>query len=108
MAQVVNNLMSNAIKYTPSNGKILVQAYQHDHHVVIAVQDNGTGIPLNEKNRIFEPFYRSNSNKRFSQGMGLGLSIAHDIIKAHQGSLIVTDVNPTGCRFELQLPIASS
>lgn len=107
MSQVINNLMSNAIKYTPSNGEILVQAYQQDKHVLIAVQDNGTGIPVNEQQRVFEPFYRSNSNKRFSQGMGLGLSIAHDIIKAHQGNLIVKDVQPTGCRFEIQLPITS-
>ena len=105
MAQVINNLMSNAIKYTPSNGEIWLRAYQQDQNVVIAVQDNGTGIPLNEQGRVFEPFYRSNSNKRFSQGMGLGLSIAQDIVKAHHGKLLVSDVRPTGCRFEIQLPI---
>lgn len=106
MAQVINNLISNAIKYTPIKGNILIQANARHNDIVIAVEDSGTGIPVDEQQQIFEPFYRSNSHKRFSQGMGLGLSIAHDIVKSHDGHLNLSDVDPSGSRFEVVLPIS--
>lgn len=106
MAQVLGNLMSNAIKYT-SEGTISVQAKAQGNGVAIAVSDTGIGIAPSEKERIFEPFYRSNRDKRFPQGMGLGLSIARDFVIAHGGRLDVESAPHEGSRFTIWLPQAS-
>jgi signal transduction histidine kinase len=103
MAQVVGNLLSNAIKYTPE-GTISVEAYTHDGEVAIAVSDTGIGIASVEQARIFEPFYRSQRDKRFPQGMGLGLSIARDLVVAHGGRLTLESRPGQGSHFIVWLP----
>jgi two-component system sensor histidine kinase BaeS len=106
MAQVLGNLLSNAIKYTPE-GTISVGASTHAEEVVITVGDTGIGIAPSEWKRIFEPFYRSRRDKRFPQGMGLGLSIARDLVAAHGGHLDVESTPGEGSRFIIRLPFDS-
>lgn len=106
MAQVLGNLLSNAIKYTPE-GTISVEASAQAEQVVISVGDTGIGIAPSEQKRIFEPFYRSRRDKRFPQGMGLGLSIAQDLVAAHGGSLDVESAPGEGSRFVIRLPFDS-
>jgi two-component system, OmpR family, sensor histidine kinase BaeS len=104
MAQVLGNLLSNAIKYTPE-GRVWVEARVQDGAVAIVVGDTGIGIAPSEQTRIFEPFYRSQRDKRFPQGMGLGLSIARDLVVAHGGQLRVESRPGEGSRFIILLPL---
>ncbi len=107
LAQVLGNLLSNAIKYTPV-GTVSVEAFVQDGEVTIAVGDTGIGIPPSEQEQIFEPFYRSQRDKRFPQGMGLGLSIARDLVLAHGGRLDVESAAGRGSRFSVRLPLPHS
>ncbi len=107
MAQALGNLLSNAIKYT-HEGTVSVDAFVRDSSVCIAVGDTGIGIAPSEQDEIFEPFYRSQRDKRFPQGMGLGLSIARDLVQAHGGSLRVESAPGKGSRFTILLPFDSA
>jgi signal transduction histidine kinase len=104
LAQALGNLLSNAIKYTPE-GTVSVEASVQDSYVAIVVGDTGIGIAPTEQERIFEPFYRSRRDKRFPQGMGLGLSIARDLVHAHGGRLEVASTPEQGSRFTIWLPL---
>jgi signal transduction histidine kinase len=105
MAQALGNLLSNAIKYTPE-GTISIEARARGDQVATIVADSGIGIAPSEQDRIFEPFYRSQRDKRFPQGMGLGLSIARDLVVAHGGTLEVESAPGEGSRFTVLLPQA--
>jgi signal transduction histidine kinase len=106
LASAVENLVSNAIKYTQSGGSVTVTAGVEGNEVLISVMDTGGGIPVEEQEKVFEPFYRGNQGKRFKQGMGLGLSIAHDLVQAHGGSISLESQPGKGSRFTIHLPIA--
>jgi len=103
LAQVLGNLLSNAVKYT-SEGSISVEARFEEDHATIDVRDTGLGIDPSERSKIFEPFYRSRRDKRFPQGMGLGLSIARDLVAAHGGRLEVESTPGQGSHFSIYLP----
>ncbi len=105
MAQVVGNLLSNAIKYTPSEGTINVVASSDDDSFWFSVVDNGPGIMPEEQEKVFEPFYRSTKERRFPQGLGLGLTIALDLVEAHDGQLNIESAPGTGSRFIVRLPL---
>jgi signal transduction histidine kinase len=111
MARAVGNLLSNAVKYTPPGGSITVSARMQPSlepgepaSIVITVADTGPGIPTADQRRIFEPFQRGGHERRFPQGLGLGLSIASDIAQAHGGSLLLESDGSTGSRFILTFP----
>jgi signal transduction histidine kinase len=104
LAQVIGNLLSNAIKYTPPGGDVSFEAGLENDRVWLRVSDTGPGIIEEEQQRIFEPFYRSQPNRRFPQGMGLGLTIAQDLIIAHGGKLEVDSRPGQGSRFTVWLP----
>ena len=106
MAQVIGNLLSNAIQYTPEGGCIIVSAGQDTSQVWIAVEDTGIGISAEDQERIFEPLYRGPRARRFPQGMGLGLSIAVDIVHLHGGEIEVSSEEGHGSRFTIYLPVA--
>ncbi len=89
MAQVIGNLVANAIQYTPTGGRISIEAGQTIDRVWIAVEDTGSGIAPEVSAHIFDPFYRGVPGQRFPQGMGLGLAIARDIARAHGGDITV-------------------
>jgi two-component system, OmpR family, sensor histidine kinase BaeS len=107
LAQAVGNLISNAIKYTPAGGTVSIGVATDRETVRIQVTDTGPGIALDEQARIFEPFYRGYTARRFPQGMGLGLTIARDLVVAHGGCLDVTSTPSQGSQFTISLPVSS-
>jgi two-component system sensor histidine kinase BaeS len=104
MAQAVGNLLSNAVKYTPAGGTVSVAAGEDDGALWIRVADTGPGIAADELEMIFEPFYRSQRERRFPQGLGLGLTIARNMVQAHGGRLEVVSTPGQGSRFTIVLP----
>ncbi len=104
LAQAVGNLVNNAIKFTPSGGTASVNTGVRDNQVWIRINDTGPGIPLDEQTKIFTPFYRGRSENRFPQGMGLGLSIARDLVVAHHGRLEFSSEPGAGSSFTIWLP----
>ncbi|NJD59082.1 MAG: hypothetical protein C3F13_14045 [Anaerolineales bacterium] len=105
LASVVENLVSNAIKYTHSGGSVSVSAGVEQEEILIQVKDNGYGIATEEQERVFEPFYRGNQGRRFKQGMGLGLSIARDMVEAHGGWISLQSQPGEGSTFTIHLPV---
>ena len=105
LAQALGNLFSNAIKYTPAGGRIVIHASLVGQAVCVQVQDSGTGIALEDQERIFKPFYRGRTDNRFPEGMGLGLAIAHDLVTAHGGRLEVQSTPGFGSAFCVYLPL---
>jgi signal transduction histidine kinase len=105
LAQVVGNLLSNAVKYTPEEGAVLVSAASTAGELLIRVKDTGPGIQPEEQERIFEPFYRSQEHRRFPQGLGLGLTIARDLVEAHDGHLELESTPDSGSSFTIHLPL---
>ncbi|MDF1512218.1 MAG: ATP-binding protein [Anaerolineae bacterium] len=103
-AQALGNIVSNAIKYTPEEGAVHITADSDRKYVWIRVADTGSGIPPEEIAQIFEPFYRGSTSHRFPQGMGLGLSIARDLIQAHRGYITVESTPGKGSVFTLWIP----
>jgi len=106
LAQALGNLLSNAIKYTPPGGSIFISAGLKDAGIWIQVSDTGPGISPAEQAKIFTSFYRGQISGRFPQGMGLGLTIAHDLIVAHQGHLEVESEPDHGSHFTIWLPLS--
>jgi two-component system sensor histidine kinase BaeS len=105
LAQAVGNLLSNAVKFTPAGGAVSVAAGLDGRDAWIRVGDTGPGIPPEEQARVFEPFYRSQAGRRFPQGMGLGLTIARDLVAAHSGRLEVDSAPGQGSRFTIWLKL---
>jgi signal transduction histidine kinase len=103
--QALGNLLSNAIKYTSAGGTISITADVKDDMAQVQVRDTGVGITPEEQTRIFIPFYRGQTGRRFPQGMGLGLGIARDLILAHGGRLDVNSTPGQGSCFTLWLPV---
>jgi signal transduction histidine kinase len=104
LAQALGNLLTNAIKYTPSGGRVSVDAGTTGDAVWVTVADTGPGIAPEEQERVFAPFYRGRQASRFRQGMGLGLAIARDLAVAHGGRLELDSQPGQGSRFTLWLP----
>lgn len=103
-AQAIGNLLSNAIKYTPEEGMVRVTAGANEHDTWIEVADTGPGIVLDEQDQVFEPFFRSRQERRFPQGLGLGLTIARDLVEAHGGTLELDSRPGEGSHFTIHLP----
>lgn len=104
MGQAIGNILSNAIKYTPEYGRIVISASSTKQEARINVIDNGPGISAEEQDHIFEPFYRSKQEKRFPQGLGLGLTIARELVEAHGGRLELDSTLNKGSTFTIVLP----
>jgi len=105
LTQAVNNLLTNAIKYSPAGSQVSVEAESDDKRVVIAVSDQGPGIPAEERERIFEKFYRLERDAASEVvGTGLGLSLVKEIAERH-GGLVRVENSPTGgSKFTIELP----
>jgi len=105
-AQVIGNLASNAVKFTPPGGKVRISVGQKDGELWIRLKDTGPGIPPEEQEKIFQPFFQGSQGRRIRDGMGLGLSIAHDLISAHQGRITIECAPGEGSAFTVWIPMA--
>jgi len=101
----INNLLENAVKYGFPNSVIMVRLFRQDDELIWSVADEGTGIPDEEKSKIFNKFYRvGNENSRKTKGTGLGLYLTAKIIHQFKGSIVVRDNVPKGSVFEVTFP----
>ena len=108
LRQVLANLISNALVYTPRGGQVRVEASSANGRVEVAVTDTGSGISAEDQLRIFERFYRSDrARPRSTGGAGLGLTIARELVHAMKGEMGVTSAPTQGSRFWLKLPQAN-
>jgi len=103
LGQVLGNLVSNAIKFTPADGTVTISADEDEQQVWLRVRDTGPGIPLDQQKKMFEPFVRGGQGRRFPQGMGLGLSIAQELVDAHGGRLTLESDAGLGATFTVWL-----
>ena len=104
--QVLINLLINAIKYSPNTDTIAVQFKEETKYLIVSVQDFGPGIPQAAQAKIFDRFYRIKDNQNYNvKGLGLGLYIASEIVKAHKGKLWVESAQGKGATFSFSLPI---
>lgn len=106
MEQVLQNLVHNAINYTPDNSVIEIKVYHQHEKCVIEISDNGSGIPENEIPLVFDKFYRLQSNK--TGGSGLGLSIVKGFTEAHKGTVRLESNGGTGTKFTVEIPAEAS
>jgi signal transduction histidine kinase len=106
LGRALENLLDNALRYTPSAGAVTVRWHTNGDHVVVTVEDTGPGIAPHHLARIFEPMYRADpSRSRETGGTGLGLAIARRIMRAHGGDLTASNREAGGARFAASLPI---
>jgi signal transduction histidine kinase len=106
LAQVVDNLVANALKFTPSSGRVDVRVGSRDDVAVVVVRDTGVGIPAADHARLFQRFFRaSNAAERETPGVGLGLTIVRAIVEAHGGSIQVASREGEGATFTVELPL---
>jgi two-component system phosphate regulon sensor histidine kinase PhoR len=109
LAEVLQNLLDNAVQYTGPGGRITVSARPEGGNVVITVSDTGIGIPQADQARIFERFYRVDAARsREVGGTGLGLSIAKHLVEAHSGRIWVESEVGAGSRFSFSVPVSQS
>jgi PAS domain S-box-containing protein len=108
IGQVIDNLVSNALKFTPAGGRVELRASQHDGDARIEVADTGMGIPAAEQRHLFDRFFRAErAQAEAIAGAGLGLTIAKAIVDAHNGRIGYTSTEGSGTTFTVDLPAAA-
>lgn len=105
--RVIQNLLSNAVHYTPENGKIIIETKNDDKYFSVSFIDNGKGIPQSQIEEIFNK-YKSEAKKFKQVGTGLGLYLSKKIIESHGGELLVKSEEGKGCKFTFNLPLISN
>ncbi len=104
--QVLGNLVSNALRYTPEGGEIILDADKDDTEVKITIQDSGAGIPAEDLPYVFDRFWKGDKTRsRASGGSGLGLAIARQLVSAHGGKIVVESEEGVGTKFTVELPL---
>lgn len=105
MTQVIDNILNNAIKYSPDGGVITCRLLETNKHVIISINDQGLGIPRNDQIKIFDRFYRvDKARSRKQGGTGLGLSISKEVVEEHRGKVWVNSSEGKGSTFYISLP----
>jgi two-component system sensor histidine kinase/response regulator len=104
LLRVLTNMIGNATKYTPENGKISISAKSDDYHVTVRISDTGAGIPADKLPFIFEPFYRVRGKEERQRGSGLGLTFCKRIMEMHGGEITASSVEGQGSTFLLKFP----
>ena len=100
LQMLVNNLLENAMKYSPKESPIQISLSAENNELILSISDQGVGIPDEEKKKVFDKFYRvGNENTRTTKGTGLGLYLCSRIVKSHNGYISVTDNQPRGSNF---------
>ena len=107
LGRVVENLITNAIKYSPGGGAIEVQLREDEGNVVLTIRDYGIGITAEARDRLFEMGYRSPQAANVAPGLGLGLYTAAEIVRRHGGSIGVAAPEGGGTMFTVRLPLAA-
>jgi len=102
--QMLDNLVGNAIKYTPANGSVRISMSMQDCQIVLKIEDTGPGIPQDEQGRVFEKFFRATNAPEHAEGSGLGLAIVKSIVESHQGRVWVESTIGKGSSFTVLLP----
>jgi len=105
LEQVLLNLVTNAYKFTPRGGRIIVTAGRQDGGVIISVKDNGIGIAREEQSRLFKPYSRINADRQSHPGLGLGLALAKQVVELHSGRIWVESEPGAGSTFFFTLPL---
>jgi two-component system sensor histidine kinase KdpD len=105
MARAVENLLTNALAYSPQDSQVKMGASVDESSYKIWVEDQGPGVRPDEREKIFEKFYRGESSARSASGTGLGLAVTREIVRFHGGRIWVEDVIPHGARFVISLPL---
>jgi len=105
LRQMTENLIGNAIKFTPRGGEITIEGEEQKDQVILRVKDTGRGIPLAEQSKIFDRFYRAKNAAEDTQGTGLGLAITKSIVSNHRGRIWVDSKEGQGSTFTVVLPI---
>ncbi len=105
MSQIIVNLVSNAIKFTPTNGNIYLRLRKTPKELILEVEDNGMGIPACEQDKIFNKFYRIHRPGTQIQGTGLGLSIVKEIVEKHNGHIELISAENKGSLFRIYMPV---
>ncbi len=105
LEQVLLNLLTNATKFTPKGGSIILRAKKGDANLIIEVQDSGIGIPKEEQAKLFQPYYRAESDRQGYPGLGLGLALAKQIVELHSGRIWVESEWGKGSTFAFSLPL---
>jgi len=109
LREVVGNLVRNALVHTPAGTPIEIGVTTQNGTAQLTVTDHGPGLQIEDKSKIFEPFYRADpSRSRDSGGAGLGLSIVTAVVAAHGGRVDVKETSGGGATFEVELPLASA
>jgi two-component system sensor histidine kinase BaeS len=107
--QAVGNLLDNALRYTPAEGKVTVRVYQHNDQQVISISDTGVGIAPTDQARLFEKFYRAPRLEDDREaGLGLGLAIVKSIVDQHGGRVAVESRLGLGSTFSIEIPLRST
>jgi signal transduction histidine kinase len=106
LAQLLDNLISNAVKFTPAGGRVDVRASAARGSAVLEIRDTGIGIAAEEQEHVFERFFRtSRATEQAIQGTGLGLAISKAIVHAHGGSITLASSDGEGATFKVTIPI---
>jgi signal transduction histidine kinase len=106
LGQLVSNLISNAVKFTPPGGSVTARVFAENEHGVIEVEDTGIGIPKAEQERLFQRFFRaSTATDQAIPGTGLGLAITKAIAEAHDGRITYRSAPGEGTTFRVELPL---
>ena len=105
--QILDNLISNAVKYSPENSDILFEAGCTNDKIFFKIQDNGIGIPVEDQKRLFEPFYRA-TNVGTISGTGLGMAIVKNSVELHGGTITLESEENAGARFIVELPLITA
>lgn len=108
LAQVVGNLLSNAIKYSPEGGEVRVHVGERAGRAVFSVTDSGLGIPAEDRERVFDKFFRGAAKTTTVGGTGLGLAVAREIVTTHGGTIEVESTLGAGSTFTFELPLSPS
>lgn len=108
LRQVVDNLVSNAIKYTPEGGDVRVIAAREEGMVSLTVADSGIGVSEDDLPKLLDPYFRTSAAKQKASGTGLGLGITNDIVEAHHGTLTIQSVAGVGTTVTVKLPVADN
>jgi PAS domain S-box-containing protein len=108
LRQVILNLLDNAMRFTPANGSILLQALADANYLMVKVKDSGKGIGTADRERIFQPYNRIEADRQHFSGLGLGLALCKQLIELHKGRIWVENSSDSGSTFFFSLPTAAN